>query len=75
MALAPASTPSGPPPVRLTWSLSEVVAATGLSLATWKRVIARGELPTIKSGRRTLILDSDLRDWLMNHRSARGKAA
>ena len=40
---------------RLGYSLAEVEIATGLSRASLYRLIARGELETIKRGRRRLV--------------------
>lgn len=48
----------------LAHSLSEVVASTGFGLSTIRLEIDRGHLVARKLGRRTVVLDSDLREWL-----------
>jgi excisionase family DNA binding protein len=45
---------------RLTYSIPEFEAATGLSRATFYRLAARGELQTIKRGGRRLVSIAEL---------------
>lgn len=44
--------------------LNHIAERLGLSRRTIDRIIARGELPTLKIGRRRLVRLSDLRHWL-----------
>lgn len=46
---------------RLAYSLSETELATGLSRSTLYRLMARGELGTVKRGKRRLIPTEELR--------------
>jgi hypothetical protein len=61
-------------PTRLTWPLVDLARATGMSVAFWKKIIAKGEIPATKGGNRTLILDEDLRAWLLKNRRVRGES-
>lgn len=47
----------------------------GFSTATGWRLIATGELPSIKVGKRRLILRDDLTAWLASHRVPTTQAA
>jgi excisionase family DNA binding protein len=49
---------------KLVYSIREASAATGLSRSTLYLEIRDGRLAVRKAGRRTIILDEDLRDWL-----------
>jgi hypothetical protein len=49
---------------RLAWSLSEISQATGLSINFLRYEERRGNLPTVKFGRRVLVRDEDLRKYL-----------
>lgn len=49
---------------RVAWSLTEVSAATGLSLGFLRNEVRRGTLPIKKFGRRVLVLEEDLRNYL-----------
>lgn len=49
---------------KLAWTLAEASEATGMSVAFFKKIIARGEIAATKAGARTLIRDEDLRAWL-----------
>lgn len=51
-------------PTRLTHSPDEVVSLTGLSRIVIYRLIAAGELKSIKIGKRRLIRDADLRAFI-----------
>jgi excisionase family DNA binding protein len=51
-------------PQKLAWAIEEAAASTGLSKAYFRKIIAAGELKTTRAGRRVLIRDSDLREWL-----------
>lgn len=56
---------------RLSNTIPEVVARTGCSRTRLYEAIQRGDLPIIKIGHRTLILESDLKKWLHRHRLRR----
>jgi excisionase family DNA binding protein len=45
-------------------SISEAVRLSGISRSSLYQAIRRGQLPVRKSGRRSLILTSDLQRWL-----------
>lgn len=49
---------------KITYSLDEIVKLTGLSKGHLRNEHRRGKLRLVKSGRRTLILDSELRRYL-----------
>jgi excisionase family DNA binding protein len=49
---------------RIAWSLGEISDATGLSLGFLRNDVRRGTLPTKKFGRRVLVLDEDLKNYL-----------
>lgn len=49
---------------RLAWAIDEAAASTGLSKGYFRKIIAAGEIQTTRAGRRVLIRDSDLREWL-----------
>jgi excisionase family DNA binding protein len=51
-------------PQKLAWAIGEAAESTGLSKAYFRKIIAAGELKTTRAGRRILIRDSDLREWL-----------
>lgn len=53
----PTSQPSGPNPLgdKLVWSLDDAARATGLSRRKLSALIARGELPARRLGRRILL--------------------
>ena len=55
-------------------SISDVIAAIGIGRTKVYAAIRAGELPTVKIGKRTLVLADDLRMWLRKHRIAK-KAA
>ena len=60
-------------PEKLAWLIEEAAESTGLSKGYFRKIIAAGELRTTRAGRRVLIRDSDLRDWLdRNVQEARG---
>lgn len=48
-------------------SISHLAERLSLSRRTIHRLIAKGELPTLKVGRRRLVRLSDLRHWLAGH--------
>lgn len=58
---------------RLAWSVDEASQVTGLSKGYYRKIIKTGELRVSKAGRRVLILDVDLREWLA--RNVQNKAA
>jgi|RhiMetdeSRZDD1v2_1073273.scaffolds.fasta_scaffold3899280_2 excisionase family DNA binding protein len=45
-------------------SIGEAVRLTGIGRSSLYEAIRRGDLPIRKSGRRTLLLMEDLRQWL-----------
>ncbi len=49
---------------RLAWGLSEVSTATGLSVPFLRAEVRAGRLPVRRFGRRVLIRDEDLKDYL-----------
>ncbi len=49
---------------RLTWRLTELPAATGLSLSYWRKVARLGDLPTRKIGAAVVVHDEILRRYL-----------
>jgi hypothetical protein len=59
----------------LAWKLKALAEVTGMSVAYWKKVIAAGELPATKAGACTLVMDEDIREFLLKNRQVRGKAA
>lgn len=53
---------------KIAWSVAEVSASTGLSLGFLRNEIRRGSLPIKKFGRRVLVLEEDLRNYLAEGR-------
>jgi excisionase family DNA binding protein len=49
---------------RLAWGLSEVSNATGLSVPFLRAEVRAGRLPVRRFGRRVLVRDEDLKDYL-----------
>lgn len=49
---------------KLAWAIDEAALSTGVSKAYLRKIIAAGELKTTRAGRRVLIRDCDLREWL-----------
>jgi len=49
---------------KLAWAIEEAAESTGLSKAYFRKIIAAGELKTTRAGRRVLIRDCDLKEWL-----------
>jgi excisionase family DNA binding protein len=49
---------------KVAWSVAEISEATGLSIGFLRSEVRTGRLPVKKFGRRVLILDSDLRNYL-----------
>jgi excisionase family DNA binding protein len=50
---------------RIAWSLSEIARQTGLSLGFLRNEVRAARLPIRKFGRRVLVLDEDLRAYLV----------
>jgi excisionase family DNA binding protein len=50
---------------RLAWGLSEVSECTGLSVAFLRAEVRAGRLPVRRFGRRVLVRDEDLREYLL----------
>ena len=51
-------------PEKLAWLIEEAAESTGLSKGYFRKIIAAGELKATRAGRRVLIRDGDLREWL-----------
>jgi excisionase family DNA binding protein len=49
---------------KLAYSVDEASQLTGLSKGYFRKIIKAGELKVTRAGRRVLILDSHLREWL-----------
>jgi hypothetical protein len=49
---------------RIAWSLAEISRATGLSVNFLRYEERRGNLTTVKFGRRVLVRDEDLRKYI-----------
>ena len=49
---------------KFAWSLAEISERTGLSIGFLRNENRRGALKTRKFGRRVLVLDADLKDYL-----------
>jgi excisionase family DNA binding protein len=49
---------------KLAWAVEEAAQSTGVSKGYLRKIIAAGELKTTRAGRRVLIRDADLREWL-----------
>ena len=62
-------------PEPLTLSIKAACHVSGLSPATLHRKILEGSLPSIKVGKRRLVMKADLQDWLTSHRTIAAKAA
>ncbi len=60
--------------VPITLSIADVAASTGIGRTKVYAAIKSGELPTVKIGKRTLVLADDSKAWLRKHRITR-KAA
>jgi excisionase family DNA binding protein len=56
---------------RLTLSVPQALAASGIGRTQFYEEVAAGRLPVVKVGRRTLVMLDDLRDWLCRHRVTR----
>ncbi|HET6518771.1 MAG TPA: excisionase family DNA-binding protein [Geminicoccaceae bacterium] len=54
----------------LAYSVDRAARAAGIGRTKPCEAIARGELPSVKIGRRRLILAEDLRRWLAGKRAA-----
>lgn len=53
-----------PPPAPLTHSIERAMALTGFSRNKVYNALNAGKLEAVKAGRRTLILDASLRQWI-----------
>jgi excisionase family DNA binding protein len=49
---------------RIAWSIAEIAGLTGLSIGFIRKEISAGNLAAQKKGRRVLVLDNDLQDYL-----------
>ena len=55
---------SNEPTQRLAWGLAEIAESTGLSLGFIRNEVRRKALPVKRFGRRLLVLEKDLKDYL-----------
>jgi excisionase family DNA binding protein len=53
---------------RIALSIADVVGLTGIGRTKIYEAIRDGELPLVKIGKRSLVLDEDVRSWLRRHR-------
>ena len=53
---------------RVAWGLAEIAESTGLSLAFIRNEVRRKALPVKRFGRRVLVLDADLKNYLSTGR-------
>ena len=61
---------------RIAWGLADVAEITGLSVGFLRNEVKKGILPVKRFGRRILILDEDLRNYLSRGSvTKRGKEA
>lgn len=51
---------------RLAWGLAEIAESTGLSLGFIRNEVRRKALPVKRFGRRLLVLEEDLKNYLAN---------
>jgi excisionase family DNA binding protein len=58
---------------RLAWSVSEVASTTGLSSGFVRKEIRAGKLRARRAGRRLLVLDTDLRQYLESEEEGNAK--
>jgi hypothetical protein len=49
---------------KVAWSITEISQATGLSIGFLRNDVRNGRLPVKKFGRRVLVLQIDLQDYL-----------
>jgi hypothetical protein len=63
------------PPKPLAYTIDEIPQAARIGISKIKEEIAAGELPIVKIGNRTLVLDEDLRAYLARHRVTRGSGS
>jgi Helix-turn-helix domain len=49
-------------------SVVQLEARTGLSRFTWRAMIARGDVPVIRIGRRVFVAETDLSEFISRHR-------
>ncbi len=65
----PCTVLSMPQPEKLSYTVSEAAAATGLSEKTIRRAIDSGDLPSYRPTYRPTILVADLMTWLTTDRA------
>lgn len=63
------------PPQPLAYTLDEIPQVARVGISKIKEEIAAGKLPVVKIGKRTLVLDDDLRAYLVRHRVTRGNGS
>jgi excisionase family DNA binding protein len=59
---------------RLAWGLSEISKCTGLSVPFLRAEVRAGRLPVRRFGRRVLVRDEDLKDYLAHGSERESKA-
>jgi excisionase family DNA binding protein len=60
--------------VPLSHTIPQAVERTGVGRSKLYEAMRTGDLPIIKVGKRTLVLESDLQDWLHRHRVSKSAA-
>jgi excisionase family DNA binding protein len=61
--------------IPLAHCVGDAAARIGISRSSLYLLISRGEIPIAKVGNRTLVLDDDLRAYLIRHRVERNPRA
>jgi excisionase family DNA binding protein len=61
-------------PIPLSHTIQKAVERSGCGRSKLYEAIRQGDLAVVKLGRKTLILENDLQEWLHRHRSRRGAA-
>ncbi len=59
---------------RLAWGLSQISESTGLSVPFLRAEVRAGRLPVRRFGRRVLVRDEDLKDYLAKGSERESKA-
>jgi excisionase family DNA binding protein len=53
---------------RVLLSVNDLEELTGVSRFTWRSYISRGDIPVVRIGRRVLVAETDLNDFIKRHR-------
>jgi excisionase family DNA binding protein len=59
-----AATPAGPPPDPVLYTIQDLCRRTQLSYYTVRREIATGRLRSVKVGKRRLVTEEQLQEWI-----------